>query len=227
MKTFNYLLFTSMVFLFSFQRSSEQLDFEFADKYCRSIEQQANTISAKYNLSASDVLPVVYPECSRFNAFSNAFESNILSYYYVRNGIDGADFSIGYFQMKPSFTEQMEREISVNPLFEKQRPHFAYKNTDPQVQRNERLNRLESQEWQIEYLCAFVALMHERYAREAIQSPRLNFVAAAYNYGFHKPSREILDWTTVKAFPNGRSGSQNYAYGELALSFQQNHYGHE
>ena len=80
MKTFNYLLFTCMIFLFSFQRSSEQLDFEFADKYCTSIEQQVNEIARNYNLSAADVLPVVYPECSRFNALSNAFESDALFY---------------------------------------------------------------------------------------------------------------------------------------------------
>ncbi|MGV3632525.1 MAG: hypothetical protein ACO1O6_15055 [Bacteroidota bacterium] len=227
MKTFNYLLFTSMIFLFSFQKSSEQLDFEFADKYCTSIEQQVNTIAAKYNLSASDVLPVVYPECSRFNSFSNAFESDILSFYYVRNGIEGADFSIGYFQMKPSFVEKLEREIAAKPLLSKQRSLFAYESTDPMMQRNERLDRLQSPNWQMEYLCAFVALMHERHSQEAIRLPKLNFTAAAYNYGFHKPSHEILDWSEVKAFPNGRSGTQNYAYGELALSFQQNHYGHE
>lgn len=227
MKTFSYLLFTSMIFLFSFQKSSEQLDFEFADKYCTSIEQHVNAIAAKYNLSASDVLPVVYPECSRFNSFSNAFESDILSFYYVRNGVEGADFSIGYFQMKPSFVEELEREIAANPLFSKQRSLFTYQCSDPVTQRNDRLDRLQSPNWQIEYVCAFVALMHERHRLEAIELSKLHFTAAAYNYGFHKPSREILDWSEVKAFPNGKSGSQNFAYGELAQDYQQNHYGHE
>jgi hypothetical protein len=216
-----------MIFLFSFQNSSEQLDFEFADKYCTSIEQQVNTIAKSYNLSASDVLPVVYPECSRFNSLSNAFESDVLYYYYIQQGTEGADFSVGYFQMKPSFMEALEAEIESNGLFKEQRPRFAYQSGKMEEIRNERLDRLQSPAWQMEYLCAFTALMHERYVQDSVSIPRTEYVAAAYNYGFFKPSSEIVSWSEVKAFPNGRNGSQNYVYGELASTYKVTRYGHE
>ncbi len=227
MKTFNYLFFTVMFFLFSFQKSTEILDFEFAEKYCSSIEKQTDLLARNYKLTAADVLPVVYPECSRFNALSNAFESDVLSFYYIRNGVEGADFSVGYFQMKPSFVEALEQEIACNDLFKEQRSKFAYTARDLFAERNERLDRLQTPAWQMEYLCAFVALMHERYEQENISIPLTEYVAAAYNYGFQKPQSEILDWAQVKAFPNGKGNSQNYAYGELARNYQLMHYGHE
>lgn len=228
MKTYNQLLIAGMFFLFSFRTNSEKLDFEFADNYCNTIEQQVGIIGEKYNLSPADVLPVVYPECSRFNALSNAFESNVLAYYYIRDGVQGADFSIGYFQMKPSFIEALEGEINTNALFSGVKEYFAYKTENVTEERNARLDRLQSQTWQIEYLCAFVALMQVRYDAEKITIPKLRFIASAYNYGFNKPAKEIVSWSQVRAFPNGiRSGSQNYAYGELATNYKLQHYGHE
>lgn len=228
MKAKNLLIFSSILLLFSFNSTSEKLDFEFADTYCSTIEKQADMIGKKYKLSAAEILPVVYPECSRFSNVSNVFETNILAYYYMQDGREGADFSVGYFQMKPSFLEDLEDIISKDSSMSMYKQKFSYKvNTLSEI-RDERLNRLFSQSWQIEYLCAYTLIMKQKYAREKTDLPEIKFLASGYNYGFTKSSEEIITWSKKKAFPNGiKSDKSNFSYSDLAYSYKLKKYGHE
>ncbi len=225
------MLFLAMFYFFSSTKFSEQvnLDFNFALSYFKKIDKQATIISKKYELKKSDILPVVFPECARFNNFSNLLEKSILDYYYVENGSESSDFSIGYFQMKPSFIEKLENSIENDSIFHVDlRQKFAYKSTAAKSQREERLKRLENENWQLEYLCAFVKLMKNRYLQEDISSNELSFVAAAYNYGFFKKTDEILKWQEIKAFPNGiHNQAQNYAYSDLAVECKTKFFSHE
>lgn len=228
MNTKKLLLFVSLTFLFSFQKASEKLDFEFADTFCSTIEKQVGLIGRQYALESKELIPVIYPECSRFSKVSNVFESNLLSYYYVQDGCQGADFSVGYFQMKPSFMEEMERIVATDSNFINFRDKFKYEAGDIKAIRNQRLDRLFSQTWQIEYLCAFVKYTKAKYQVAKPALSELKFVAAAYNYGFNKPSEEIISWASKKAFPNGiKSQDQNFSYSELAHNYQLKKYGHE
>lgn len=228
MKTKKLLLFVSLLFLFSFQKASEKLDFEFADTFCASIEKQVGLIGKQYGLKNKELIPVIYPECARFSKVSNVFESDLLSYYYAQNGCQGADFSVGYFQMKPSFLEGIEKIVATDSNFISFREKFNYKTVDLKAIRMQRLDRLFSQTWQIEYLCAFVKYCKQKYALEKTTLSELKFTAAAYNYGFNKPTAEIISWAAKKAFPNGiKSQETNFSYSELAHNYQLKKYGHE
>lgn len=213
------LYFTILIFvLSSFKSSNTSLDYNFALSYFKKIDVQAISISEKYGLKKSDILPVVFPECARFNKLSNAFEKSILQYYYIENGSESSDFSIGYFQMKPSFIEKLDNCIENDTIFEMYKNHFSYNSTNLKIQREKRLDRLMNENWQLEYLCAFVKLMKNRYQNETIEIQELEFIASAYNYGFYKKSEEIVKWNDKKAFPNGLSmQTQNFSYAELAL----------
>ncbi|TNE55004.1 MAG: hypothetical protein EP338_05440 [Bacteroidetes bacterium] len=209
-------------------RTQENLDFKFADNYCSKIEEKVQEIGSKYGLKVSELIPVVYPECARFNAITNAFESSVLEHFYIEEGCRGADFSVGYFQMKPSFIEQLDQVIQEHPLFAKRKAFFAYQASGTKNIRNERLNRLFSEDWQIEYLCCFVQLMKLRHQKEGIQTSELAFISSAYNYGFHKSTSKILAWEKIRAFPNGRKHqSNNFTYAELALLCKSKFYAHE
>ncbi|MES2589529.1 MAG: hypothetical protein V4622_11170 [Bacteroidota bacterium] len=224
------LLFLSLFFFFSSFKTLKvnDLDFRFAENYCKEIEKEAKIISKKYDLKTSEIIPVIFPECSRFSSLSNIFETSILEYFYVENGAqskNGADYSIGYFQMKPSFIEHLEKIIQKDDLFAKKKSFFAYKSKVSKEIRNERLNRLKNQTWQLEYLCCFVKHMKNRFIEEKIESDELSFIASAYNYGFHKSSKEIIEWQEVKAFPNGiKNKAENFSYAELAKHYHDKTY---
>lgn len=204
---------------FATQRHPD-LNYDFADKYCQRIEVQLGKTAQKYNLETSEILPIVYPECARFSVFSNVFESNALEYYYVQDGVKGADFSIGYFQMKPSFVEHVEQAVEQDSSFAKVHNLFAYKTSDLKEIRSQRLDRMMNEQWQMEYLCCFVKLMKKRIAAEKITSNEIKFMAAAYNYGFLKPSTEIIRWQEQAAFPYGLNAPKpNISYAQLAYDF--------
>lgn len=60
----------------------------------------------------SEALAIVSPELIRWTAFKDFFETTALELLYVKKGKTYADFSIGHFQIKPSFVEQLEAYVS-------------------------------------------------------------------------------------------------------------------
>ncbi len=225
----NLLLYSLFFLCFSSFKSGKKasnLDFNFAENYCRKINEEVQKTAYKYALNSDEIIPIIYPECSRFSSISNIFETSILEYFYVQNGCkttSGADFSIGYFQMKPSFIENLEEIILNDTIFQKQKSKFTYKSKNVKEIRAARLDRLMNQAWKIEYLCCFVKFMKNRYLEEKIEIDQISFCSAAYNYGFQNSSKEIIEWTKVRAFPNGiKNQSENYIYSELAKDYQKN-----
>jgi hypothetical protein len=197
-----------------------------AEYYCFSIEAETDLIAAAYGLKASDVLPVVYPECARFSTLSNQAEGTVLEYYYIKDGIRGADFSVGRFQMKPSFIEALEMRIASEPWLQSYKAHFSYATQDEKQQREERLDRLLDESWQTHYLCCFYLIQqHDTEGKFTSVDERMAYIAAAYNYGFTRPAAEIAHWRTVNGFPYGQAASE-YNYADLALAFNQKMTGH-
>ena len=66
----------------------------------------------QFNISAKELKAIVFPELIRYNKVFDAIEINSLKYLYVSEGKDYADFSVGYFQMKPSFAEMVEQDLA-------------------------------------------------------------------------------------------------------------------
>lgn len=193
-----------------------------AEAYCRELTPEANRIAAKYDLTAAEILPVVYPECARYSALSNAAEATVLEYYYIEGGTGAADFSVGHFQMKPGFAEALERRLMTDDALVAYREQFLYDATDVHVVRETRLNRLLNQTWQLHYLCLFYNIMLLDHG-DTYTDPdeRTAFFAAAYNYGFTQDATEIGEWRTTTAFPNGKGQSGNYNYADLAVELHQ------
>jgi hypothetical protein len=81
--------------------------------------QQHNALiqkmAKKYNQNNMPVLSIVFPEIIRYNAFKDFLETKTLEWLYVEYGKDKADFSIGLFQMKPSFVEKLEKYLQATP----------------------------------------------------------------------------------------------------------------
>ncbi len=208
---------------------SYQNNYEEADYFCQSIQSDFEKIAAQYGLNFNEVIPIVFPECTRFNQFSDQLESTALEYLYVHYGSTSANFSIGYFQMKPSFIESLELSINSGEFSSTIKNHFLYDSAaDNKTKREIRMLRLRDIEWQIHYLCAFYKIMEQRTINEnwVDKADQVAFFAAAYNYGFLENIQDIKSWQNQEKFPDTSSGMLR-AYSDIAKSYYFKITGHE
>lgn len=114
----------------------------------------------------AESVSVVFPEMLRYVLWKDLFETAALELLYVRYGSTKADFSIGWFQMKPSFAEKLEREIYTYPelvMHYSDLSTYSIPNNDSVDIRSERIKRLKQLSWQLKYLNAFIAVVLKRY----------------------------------------------------------------
>ncbi|NOQ73200.1 MAG: hypothetical protein GQ574_14430 [Crocinitomix sp.] len=201
--------------------SSTQTErYDEAEIYCQSIQVDFEKIAITYELDYKEVLPIVFPECTRFSQFSDQMETTALEYFYVKYGSEGANFSIGRFQMKPSFIEQLEKEIPSLELSEVQKKRFDFESSEDKKIRSERVSRLTETTWQIHYLCLFYKVMDKRMEHRVWQSraARVAYYAAAYNYGFLSSETEIEAWQLQSKFPTDEYGGKA-PYSQIASDY--------
>ncbi len=187
-------------------------------------------ISAQYDCQKSEVLSIVFPEIIRYSRFKDFFETKVLEQLYVLKGNSWADFSIGVFQMKPSFVEDLEYHVLYMPELKADFQEIInYDIISEESKRFERIERLKSFEWQLKYAFCYYFIMQKCYEghRFANDETRLRFFATAYNFGFTKPFDEIETWMNEKAFPYGKKfKTEQFAFCELSADFYKNHYFH-
>ncbi len=160
-------------------------------------------IADYYNCPLEKTVAIALPEVIRYKGWQNDLERMALEQFYVKGGKIEADFSIGYFQMKPSFIEDLECEIVENPHLLQEFSHLIPNGDWSQEKsRKFRIERLNITHLQFEYLCAFYKIMENKYC-DIDEKNKLNFFASAFNYGFKKPKEKIQNWANIKAFPYG------------------------
>lgn len=161
---------------------------------------------------------VVYPELLRYSLWRDEAEIYVLRQLYVRYGTGYANFSVGLFQMKPSFAETIERMTAHCGC---NSPFVLKKEETIEQQRRRRLQQLTEVEGQLLYLKAFFCVAYARFPWLVQASPRerIRFLAALYNYGIEASGEEVRTWMKVKAFPYGRYHAIRYAYADLAWQF--------
>ncbi len=172
------------------------------------------------------IIPAVFPELVRFSGFQNQLETASLQLLYVRFGASYANFSIGRFQMKPSFIEALEAEVKQRNI--KQFQFIGeFADTDLSKIRQQRIERLSDLTWQVRYLACFQYIVSQKFPLDTFsKEKKLRFLAAAYNRGFQNSQAEIERWMFIKAFPHGQAhrGGTQYAYTDIAWYFSQNHF---
>jgi hypothetical protein len=185
------------------------------------IKQFENGLTADENKAA---LSIVFPEVIRYNSFSDYLETKTLEWVYVDFGAERADFSVGLYQMKPSFVEKLEEASKTDPsVFRQFTEILSYPATlsAPEI-RKMRVVRLQSFETQISYAQVFLLICNAKYKNEtfANNTEKIKFYAAAYNFGFDKDVKDIKEWTTRKAFPYGvKFKGKQMAYSDVSANF--------
>ena len=195
-----------------------------------SIEIKAQVVKLCKEMKADPelVLPAAFPELIRYSLFRDSMELFTLEVFYVNFGSGVNDFSVGIFQMKPSFVEQMENYLNTHDELKMYRPVFVYKfPNDPSAVRKERIERMTKIDWQIRYLVLFSKIAEQVFPKQPGQtkSELVKFYAGVYNTGFWKTKEQILKTMALNIFPNGMSypGEQNN-YSDIALYFFENYW---
>jgi hypothetical protein len=142
------------------------------------------------NLNARQLFCVVAPEISRYSEVQDWVELGTMKLFYLQFGKGYADFSIGPFQMKPSFIERMERQVEQDEFL-----------------RNSRSVR------QFKYLQLFCWIVEGKYPRKTFpsKSDELAFYATLYNAGFHKNLEVIEQEMLKRRFPRDFHIRYNYS----------------
>jgi hypothetical protein len=140
---------------------------------------------------------------------------------YINEGKKASDFSIGLFQMKPSFVENLEFDVANNPKLAFHKTILIGNNSEKE-NRKERINRLKTLQWQLRYLKVFWSIMDYKFSHLhfANSNDKIRFYATAYNYGYNRPIQEIVRYQNIKAFPLGNNFDKNQlAFSDFSIDF--------
>jgi hypothetical protein len=217
MKSLTLILIITFLPSFHAFESEIKASLDVLKKQKRIINEIKNTSSAPND----EALAIVFPEMIRWSAFKDFIETTALETMYVSNGKSTVDFSIGYFQMKPSFIEDLENYIAQHPSVQSL-DFIVLKDKTAKECRAERIKRLKDWAWQIRYAHVYWIVAHDIFKNKTFKTPseRVCFYATAYNYGFLKPIEDIEKWQAKVAFPYGLQykGTQ-VAYSDLSIEF--------
>jgi hypothetical protein len=217
---FCFILFSSLV-CFSQTKYSDLYGKEFhqAIQFYNSNKKQFEKTASKVGLKSDFIFSIVAPEISQFNSVYNEVELYSLQVMYTQFGKDYSDFSVGYFQMKPSFVESIENNIKQNPKQFKDYNDLLFKDPQSKKSRITRLERLNSLQWQLKYLAAFCAIVENRFKSNSYSSTeeKLKFYAAAYNSGYNKSKEHLTNMQKKTYFP--KIAKQKFNYSEISVQF--------
>jgi hypothetical protein len=218
---FNAFLFLCVPGILHFNISEKEI--QNAISTLKSNKPIIQKITDEYATDKAAVCSIVFPEVIRYNAFKDFIETKSLEWLYVQYGKDKADFSIGLFQMKPSFIEKLEATIECTPSVRNRFNVLLIDNQKDIVEKRRlRVERLKNIEWQLRYAVAYWCICEEVFKEENFDTKeaKIKFFATAYNFGFDRDVNKIKRWTTIKAFPYGEhyTGKQ-LIYSDLSIDF--------
>lgn len=146
-------------------------------------------------IEAAEAWAVVFPELIRWSALADLIQTSNLQSLYVQHGAGYSDFSVGRFQMKPSFAETLEADFNrlLGPEERRAVREGRYPTEDTVENRRARVRRLSDPEEQARYLIVFFKVMDRLYATESWAGPeeKVRFYAAAYNSGYKSGAARI------------------------------------
>jgi len=158
---------------------------------------------ARYGVDPNLAISIVFPELIRYSAIKDMIETHSLEVLYTQYGSEYADFSVGRFQMKPSFVNRLENDwnllLNNLPLKCIIKPFNPIDN--PEV-RKQRIIRLNDEKWQVKYLSMFLEIIQHKYKMDWNNPEHIvSFLASAYNSGYWNDS------VTIE-----RMGKRNFFY---------------
>ena len=163
---------------------------------------------------ATMAMAIVCPELAVNYNFSDWAQVKILQTIYVQ--YNRSDFSIGYFQMKPSFIEKLEDLVANDKSMQEKYGDVVIRSTDYTQRRKIRIARLVSLKWQTKYLSVFMHYAKQRKDDFKTDDERLAYWATLYNAGLSTSDKTIEALQKQKGFPVIR---RQFNYAEIVKIF--------
>jgi len=194
-----------------------------AEKQLNAMQDEFELCKNICNADTKFMQSIVFPEVMRYSSIKDGVEAESLRTLYVQFGAAYADFSIGLFQMKPTFAEQVEtKSEQLLPENTYKELQLAYASTEEQTIRQQRVERLQDKDWQMVYLTAFISLCNEIYRAKMFSSPteKLQWYATVYNAGFDKTNAFISNKINQDNFYlNQQMPGKKFKYAAIAAWF--------
>lgn len=201
-------------------------DYRNALNYFKENYELQKKIFKYHNVDPGIIIPVLFPERIRYSIIRDYFETAFLETVYKDLGSEYVDFSIGDFQMKPSFIEKLEQEIKTNYRLKDKYNFLLIEKFEGKEKREKRINNLKSKVFQLNYISAFYDLIITKFdLNDMTNNDKIIFFASAYNYGFDNSKNEIIEKQKLELFPYGsKYPGKQYSYTDVALDFYLNYY---
>jgi hypothetical protein len=180
-----------------------------------------------YQVDKEIIVPVLFPERVRYSMVRDLLETIAVEQVYINYGEDYVDFSIGDFQLKPTFAAKVENYILNSVHLQKKYALLTkYEKTEHKEIRKERVKRLKQLKYQLIYISAFYDIVSAKFdLSDKTKTGKIAFYATAFNYGFLSPRPEIEAQLNEPYFPYGsKYRGKQYAYSEVSIFFYQKHY---
>ena len=173
----------------------------------------------EFNIDYSTAVSVIFPELVRYSALRDRMEITLCKSLYIYKGSKYADFSIGIFQMKPSFAELVRDEAFITMgIRSKKLFKDKHEYEDMIKYRADIIKDQESPQAQLNYLIAFFKICEANFKLKKMDKDYLvKFLATAYNYGFTKTQAEIDSMIPKRFFNTIPFKEENYSYAEVSL----------
>lgn len=177
-----------------------------------SIQQSLKSLSSEEQLMA---MSIVAPEISQFSSFQNFLELRTLFVMYLNTG--QSDFSVGYFQMKPSFIELMEKKVKFSSILLKKYKDIIPKGST-RNKRKFRLERLGSLQGQLRYLELFIDIVKIITSSMNFTNSenKLKYWATLYNSGLDLKESDVVRLQSLNLFPRY---DKKYNYSSITTEF--------
>lgn len=171
---------------------------------------------------------VVWPEMQHYSYMRDMLETGANSITCASKG-GGMDFSIGIFQMKPSFVEKLETAWHVSGLADYY--NLSFNTSDSVEARRSRIDRMAVDAWQVIYLGMFLRLLDYSYGLHSLPlEEQVRLSANAYNHGCAWPAEGCGDVESLRVNMDARQfprviihsrNVQQYSYSVLAWEHYQ------
>jgi hypothetical protein len=194
-------------------------DWKKAETFERENRIWMKPLLAENHISYPLAVAIIFPELVRYSALRDKMEITLLKALYINLGDEYANFSIGQFQMKPSFAETIH-SLAPSVLGRKSqkilKPVSVY--DDIKNFRKSIVSDLEDPQIQFLYLISFIKICEKKFkTNRKDEFSRLKFLATAYNFGFDKSADQIENMIDRKFFNTKLFKTENYSYAEVAL----------
>jgi hypothetical protein len=194
-------------------------DWKRAEMFVKENRSWIDSVLSRNHISYPIAVAVIFPELVRYSALRDKMEITLLKTLYVNLGEEYANFSIGQFQMKPSFAEAI-RELA--PSFINRRSGIIflekYEYHDIKSYRKSIVADLEETRSEFKYLIAFIKICEKKFhINRKSDIVRLKFIATAYNYGIDKSTDQIEKMIDKKYFNTHLFSTVNYSYADVSL----------